>query len=231
MPSFFRPVFGSKPVQIRSTPKAVTPFGGLVSLFEFFNKIGLAPKLAETMPFTLHSPNAIPPAHTLMAFVISVVAGAKRFAHTDWLRFDRALHAMLGIGRFPGADTVRNLFARFNQRAIETFWRPLWRWLLPLFEMPTAGFSLDLDSTVFQRSGHQQGAAKGYNPKRPGRKTHHPLLAVLGPVRAPRVAAQRQHVGQPRRLALSFRGAGACAGALEDPLRAGRLGFLFPGTL
>ena len=112
-----------------------------------------------------------------MAFVISVVAGAKRFAHTDWLCFDKALHAMLGIARFPGADTVRNLFARFNQRAIEAFWRPLWRWLLPLFEMPTAGFSLDLDSTVFQHSGHQQGAA--YNPKRPGPKSHHPLLAVL----------------------------------------------------
>jgi len=49
---------------------------------------------------------------------------------------------------------------------------------LPLFEAPAAGFSLDLDSTVFQRSGHQQGAAD--NPKRPGRKSHHPLLAVLG---------------------------------------------------
>ena len=180
MLSSFRPVFGSKPVQIRSTPKAVTPFGGLVSLVEFFNQIGLGSKLAETMPFTLHSPNAIPPAHTVMAFVISVIAGAKRFAHSDWLRFDKALHAMLGIGRFPGTDTVRNLFARFTQGAIEAFWRPLWRWLLPLFEAPAEGFSLDLDSTVFQRSGHQQGSAKGYNPKRPGRKTHHPLLAVLG---------------------------------------------------
>jgi hypothetical protein len=87
---------------------------------------------------------------------------------------------MLGIGRFPGTDTVRNLFARFTQGAIEAFWRPLCRWLLPLFEAPAEGFSLDLDSTVFQRSGHQQGSAKGYNPKRPGRKTHHPLLAVLG---------------------------------------------------
>lgn len=179
MPSSFRPFFGSKPVQIRSTPKAVTPFGGLVSLVEFFNKIGLASKLTETMPFTFRSPNAIPPAHTLMAFIISVVAGAKRFAHADWLRFDKALHAMLGIGRFPGADTVRNLFARFTQSSIEAFWRPLWRWLLPLFEAPVSGFSLDLDSTVFQRSGQQQGAAKGYNPRRPGRKTHHPLLAVL----------------------------------------------------
>ncbi len=119
--SSFRPVFGSKPVQIRSTPKAVTPFGGLVSPVEFLNQIGLDSKLTETMPFTLHSPNAIPPAHTVMAFVISVIAGAKQFAHSDWLRFDRALHAMLGIGRFPGTNTVRNLFARFTQGAIEAF--------------------------------------------------------------------------------------------------------------
>ena len=180
MQSSFRPVFGSKPVQIRSTPKAVTPFGGLVSLIEFFNKIGLATKFMEAMPFALLSPNAIAPAHTLMAFVSSVIAGAKRFAHSDWLRFDKALHAMLGIERFPSADTVRNLFARFTQGTIEAFWRPLWRWLLPLFDAPAEGFSLDLDSTLFQRSGHQQGAAKGYNPRRPGRKTHHPLLAVLG---------------------------------------------------
>lgn len=179
MHSSFRPVFVSKPVQIRSTPKPITPFGGLVSLVEFFNKIGLAAKLTETMPFALRSPNAIPPAHTLMAFVSSVIAGASRFAHSDWLRFDKAFHAMLGIERFPGADTVRNLFSRFTQSTIEAFWRPLWQWLLALFEVPPEGFSLDLDSTVFQRSGHQQGAAKGYNPKRPGRKTHHPLLAVL----------------------------------------------------
>ena len=32
---------------------------------------------------------------------------------------------------------------------------------------------------MFQRSGHQEGAERGYNPSRPGRHTHHPLLAVL----------------------------------------------------
>jgi len=42
------------------------------------------------------------------------------------------------------------------------------------------GHSLDLDSTVFARHGQQQeGAMKGYNPGRPGRLSHHPLLAVL----------------------------------------------------
>jgi len=32
---------------------------------------------------------------------------------------------------------------------------------------------------VFQRSGQQEGAKRGYNPTRPGRHSHHPLLALL----------------------------------------------------
>jgi hypothetical protein len=179
MQTSFGPVFGTGQVQLRSTKKPVTPFGGLVSFVEFLNRLGLGAKLSEAMPFELKSPNAIPPAQTLMGFLVAVIVGASRFAHTDWLRSDKALHAVLGIGRFPGTDTIRNFFARFNQARIEAFWRPLWRWLLPSFVSPEEGFSLDLDSTVFQRSGKQQGAAKGYNPHRPGRKSHHPLLAVL----------------------------------------------------
>jgi len=157
----------------------VTPFGGLASFFAFLERIELPAKLQESMPFVHRSPNSIPPAHTLTAFICSVVVGASRFAHSDWLRSDKALHAMLGLSRFPGTDTIRNFFARFTQGSIEAFWRPLWRSILPLFLMPEEGYSLDLDSTIFQRSGHQQGAAKGYNPHRPGRLSHHPLLAML----------------------------------------------------
>ncbi len=173
-------LFGSRQVHFRGTSKPITPFGGLINLVELFGKIRLTNAIQEFMLFRLSSPNAIPQAHTLMAFFFSAIVGASRFAHTNWLRADKALHAMLGIPRFPGTDTIRNLFSRFTQDAIESFWRPLWRWLLPHFAAPHEGFSLDLDSTIFQRSVRQQGAAKGYNPQRPGRKSHHPLLAVLG---------------------------------------------------
>ena len=33
------------------------------------------------------------------------------------------------------------------------------------------------------REGNQEGAAKGYNPKRPSRPSHHPLLAFISDVR------------------------------------------------
>ena len=75
---------------------------------------------------------------------------------------------------------MRNFFLRFRQGYIEEFWRPLWKWLLELsWPLPPEGFSLDLDSTVFQRSGNQEGAKRGYNPSRPGRHSHHPLIAFL----------------------------------------------------
>jgi hypothetical protein len=53
MHSKFHPIFGSSQVQFRSTAKAVTPFGGLVSLIEFFDRIGLAEQLQKAMPFQL----------------------------------------------------------------------------------------------------------------------------------------------------------------------------------
>ena len=81
--------------------------------------------------------------------------------------------------RFPSDDTIRNFFLRFSQAHIEAFWLPLWRWLLLLVKCPAAGFALDLDSTVFCREGKQEGARKGFNPRRQGRNSHHPLLAVL----------------------------------------------------
>src|SRR5260370_23800571 len=41
------------------------------------------------------------------------------------------------------------------------------------------GYTLDLDSTVFERYGKQEGSLKGHNPRKHGRPSHHPLLAVL----------------------------------------------------
>jgi len=181
MQTFVAPLFHSAKVKLTETSRPVTPFGGLVSFITLLEQIGYARQVEAHLPWRLTSPNAIPLGHTCTAFLIGVVVGARRFAHTEMARADRALHALLGLARWPGADTVRGFFHRFTQPGIQSFWRPLWGWLLGLLRCPKEGFSLDLDSTVFQRSGSQQGAARGYNPRRPGRNSHHPLLeAILG---------------------------------------------------
>ncbi len=173
-------IFDGRKLELRETEQYLTPYGGLVVFLEFLNRIGLVRKVMECMPVVHRSPNSIPPAQTWVAFLISVVAGARRFTHAGWLRGDRALHEMLGMDRFPSDDTIRNLFLRFGMGEIQRFFEPMTEWMMERLPRRTEGHSLDLDSTVFERHGQQQeGAAKGYNPRRPGRLSHHPLLAVL----------------------------------------------------
>ena len=176
----FKPLFGGGKIKICDTLRAVTPFGGLSVFIEFLDRIGLVEQLTDQGPYQPKSPNHYEPGQVLVGFIFSVIAGARRFAHANQLRADRALHALLGMERFPSDDTILNYFRRFNQAEIERFWRPLWRWLISRLPQPQKGFSLDLVSTIFSRHGtQQQGAARGYNPRRPGRLGHHPLLAVL----------------------------------------------------
>ena len=121
------------------------------------------------------------PAQTYTAFLISVVAGGRRFAHTSLLRADRALHAVLRMKRFPTDGTIRNLFKRFTQGMVVGMYEPLWAWQVGRLPPRAEGYNLDLDSMVFERYGEQEAVKKkGYNPRNPGRGSHHPLLAVLG---------------------------------------------------
>jgi hypothetical protein len=172
-------IFGGTKVELRQTPKAVTPFGGLVVFVEFLQKVGFAEQVNRAMPFELKSPNAIPAVETFTAFVMAVMVGARRFAQAGLVKADKALHAVVGMKRFPSDDTIRNLFKRFNQGAVYRFYSVLWGWQLGRLEPRAEGWSLDLDSVVFERYGQQEGARKGHNPKKPGRPSHHPLLAVL----------------------------------------------------
>jgi hypothetical protein len=176
----FAPLLSGAKIVLAQTRKAVTPFGGLCSFIAYLQPIGLGLRVAQSLPFPAPtSPNAVPLGHTSAAFFFAVVTGASRFAHTDWLRGDHALHARLGITRFPGDDTVWAFFRRFTQGHIEAFRRPLWRWSLALATVPPEGFDLDLDSTIFCREDHQKGERKGYNPHRKGRRSNHPLVAML----------------------------------------------------
>lgn len=182
-PTKMNALFGKAKLVLEETPKAISPFGGLASFISFLGQIDFPGQVRRHLPFREPaSNNAIPLAHTLTAFLMSVVVGARRFAHCQWLRADHVLHALLGMERFPGDDTIRHFFRRFSQGHIEAFWRPLWRWSLNLLPLRAGGYSLDLDSTVFGREGRQEGALKGFNPRRKGHNSHHPLLAVLAEV-------------------------------------------------
>ena len=108
VPREIRALFSHQHVVLREISRAVAPLGGVAVFVAFLEKLNFAGKVREHMPFRFTSPNQIEPTATLTAFLIAVLAGAKRFAHTGLLRGDRALLALLSMPRFPTDDTIRN---------------------------------------------------------------------------------------------------------------------------
>jgi len=164
---------------LRETQRAVTPFGGVAVFISFLDKIGFAKALRQHMPIRWKSPNHLDPAATFTAFLMAVLVGARRFAHASLLRGDRTLHVLLGMERFPTDDTIRNLFRAFGMGQVQRLYEPLAEWQMQRLPKRDEGYTLDLDSTVLERYGRQEGSLKGHNPRKHGRPSHHPLLAVL----------------------------------------------------
>jgi len=67
----------------------------------------------------------------------------------------------------------------FTRREVTEVSERLMRFSLTRMRPILMGHTLDVDSTILCRYGAQEGSLKGYNPKKPGRPSHHPLVAFL----------------------------------------------------
>ena len=101
------------------TKRAVTPFGGLAVLVEFWRELGVLEAVRQRLPFSYRSPNAIGAAEILLSFWLSVCAGARRFSPVNLLRGDVALRHLLGWKRLPGDDATRAFFGRFGWKQVD----------------------------------------------------------------------------------------------------------------
>lgn len=171
-------LLSQKEIEIQWTDKPVTPWGGLTLFSGLAQQVGLVPVLRETLPFQLSSPNATDPVEVALAFMAGVLAGSRRFAHIERLRWDEGVRQILGVRRFVSDTTLGRFFRRFGARQVTEVFERLMRWQLGLVRLERE--ILDLDSSAMERYGHQEGALLGYNPKKHRRPTHHPLIATLG---------------------------------------------------
>jgi hypothetical protein len=154
---------------VLETQRAVTPFGGMVVFLEYLRRIDPVWQIRQYMPIRWRSHNQIDPTSTLVAFLMAMLVGAKRFVHANWLRGDQALHALLGLTRFPSDDTIRNLFRRFGMGEVHQLYAPLAEWQMERLPVRADGYSLDLDSTVFERYGTAGRLAQGTETRQCGR--------------------------------------------------------------
>jgi hypothetical protein len=162
------------------TVHPITVWAGVILLRLYFEWIKLREELGQALVgLAKRSNNQIASVDVMLSWYYGLALGAQRFEHFTRYRRDRLLGELLGIERFGSPDTLRRLFLRFGYREVTEVSERLMRFSLARMRPILMGHTLDLDSTILCRYGEQEGSLKGYNPKKPGRPSHHPLIAFL----------------------------------------------------
>jgi hypothetical protein len=158
-------------IQVRwNDEAAVTPFGQMAFFIEFLNLTGLLQDRIDDRPLAYLSPNAPTERDLLGTWLLSILAGHRRYAHVTAIRGDGVNPDLLGMAKVVSEDALRRGLEKIDETAGVAWLREhLERSVLPLLKAP---WILDVDTTVKVLSGKQEGAVVGYNPKKPGRPSH-----------------------------------------------------------
>lgn len=155
----------------------LTHFGGLVLLHRFCQKLGLRRQLQRCVKVPQRGDD-FQTADLLLALLYVQIAGLRRVSKTQILQYNGAFLSLLGLDCFPAPTSLRRFLHRLEPATIRQLVRMHDRLRGHLLGMtaPRTTLIFDLDSVVLTVYGRQQGARIGYNPKKRGRRSYHPLL-------------------------------------------------------
>jgi len=135
------------------TDKEITPWSGMLFMKKLLDKTGLLTQLISTN--------------------LSIWCGANKFEHLEVGRFDEVLRNIFGFKKMPGHKSYIRYFNKFTIAINQQVFSDVMGWFFS--QVKIDNITLDIDSTVLTRYGNQEGSARGYNPQKRGRNSHHPL--------------------------------------------------------
>ena len=155
----------------------LTHFGGMVLMQRFCKQLRLRHRMQRAVRLP-QRPGEYRPTDVMLALLFAIIAGLRRLNKTEVLQYNGAFLSLLGLPTFPDQSTFRRFLKRLPTETIRRVVRMHDQLRRELSVLPQAPSSLifDIDSVVLTLYGQQQGARVGYNPKKHGRRSYHPLL-------------------------------------------------------
>jgi hypothetical protein len=159
----------------------LTRFGGVFLLHRFLQQLQLRRRLREDVRFPQRN-NTYSIPEMLLALLYPIILGLGRIETTALLQRNGVFQTLTGLPAYPNPTTLRRFLGRFALRGLPKFRRLHDRLLAHLCRRPhpLRRVLFDLDSTVLTLYGHQEKAHIGYNPRKRGRPSYHPLVCFEG---------------------------------------------------
>ena len=148
----------------------ITMHGYLPHFAQYLHESGQLEDFVNSCPLFYKSNNAPAVKDVLGTTVLSILSGHKRYCHATSLYDDNIAAELLGMDKIVSHDSLMRGIDKMNPESVDHWIRESYRKIYePLLTTP---YILDLDPTVKVLYGHQEGAEIGYNPQKPGRRSH-----------------------------------------------------------
>lgn len=173
-------------IEAQFAGKNLTTVGGIGLFHRFAKKLGVEEALEHRVELSREGARCkYRTGRVLSSLIYALVLDLNRLSDTLLLRLDNVFQKLVGFTDYPHQST----FSRF----LEKFTVPLAKRvgevnvdLTMKVRNNLEGYqwiTLDFDSHVRTVYGNQQRARVGYNPKKRGRKSFHPLFCFIGETR------------------------------------------------
>ncbi len=146
----------------------LTRFGGLSLFQSFCRAFAIRRFLQVRVRWPDYHYRDYHPADLFLAHLFSIVAGLGRIENTQCLVHNGLIPPLLGLNDFPHRDTLRTFLLRFGPKPLRSLQAAHDKLRAELLRRLGLLYSatVDADTTTLITYGSQEGAARGYIPKR-----------------------------------------------------------------
>lgn len=169
---------GLRSIRISVGEASLTHFGGIVLIQRFCKKLRLKWHLQHHVKFSQRSSH-YHPIELILAIIYALIAGIYRLKKTKILQGNGSFQQIIGLKKFPYASSLRRFLKRADHKIIQSIIKAhdYLRQKMFRFRDPKTSLLFDLDSSVITVYGKFIEEAKvGYNPRKRGARSYHPLF-------------------------------------------------------
>jgi hypothetical protein len=171
-------------VKVEFSGKNLTSYGGLGLFNKFIRKIGIE-KILDKIRINENGEGGYKTGRKIVSLIYGLICDLARPSDTAVLKKDKVLQTVIGYEDYHSQSTFSRFLSHFAVKGAQAIGEENSRMLLRVRHNfhNWLKLTLDMDSHVKTVYGNQQRAKIGYNPKKPGRKSYHPLFCFIGETR------------------------------------------------
>ena len=172
--------FKATKVEKNFTSEKLTSYSGLAVINDYVNHLGLFTQLDRVFSTVKTNATKILNTQICCAILFASLCGVNRLSRIAKFTEDPLVGKLLGLKNGLNDSTIKLRLLQLGQSGSNTLLEKslffVGKWIK---KCGLSRITIDCDSTEQTVYGHQQGAAKGYNPKNKGKLSYHPLLCFV----------------------------------------------------